>query len=458
MRAVRCIRMLSIALCAAGLLAAPAASAATLVNGGFESGDLTGWTTSETSAGSSLWTVYSGAGPLPLSGNTVPGAIEGTYAAVTDQTNASTQILYQDVTLEPGIKHRLNFVVYYESQAPIAIPSPDTLDWTVAANNQQYRVDIMDPTAAVDSVAAGDVLAPVFQTQPASPLALPPTAQAFDLSPFAGQTVRIRFAAVSNSFYLQAHVDAVSITSDGTPPETTITGGPAAGSTIRDNTPTLTFASNEAGSTFVCRVDTGTTVACSSPLTTATLADGQHTVAVTAIDALGNVDPTTAARQFTVDAVLPTPGCTLTVAQVIGTSAKDALTGTSGHDVLHGLGGKDTLKGLGDGDCLYGGSGSDKLSGGPGADRLFGGGGADRLSGGSGKDRLTGNAGADRLTDRSGVDTFSGGAGNDRIDARDTSSAGKKKADRVRCGSGSKDRARIDKGVDKTSGCEIVTG
>ena len=40
---------------------------------------------------------------------------------------------------------------------------------------------------------------------------------------------------------------------DTTPPQTTITGGPAAGSSTADRTPTFTFSSSEANSTFLCR-------------------------------------------------------------------------------------------------------------------------------------------------------------------------------------------------------------
>ena len=44
---------------------------------------------------------------------------------------------------------------------------------------------------------------------------------------------------------------------DSTPPETTIDSGPAQGSTISDITPTFTFSSDEAGSTFECSLDFG---------------------------------------------------------------------------------------------------------------------------------------------------------------------------------------------------------
>ena len=48
-----------------------------------------------------------------------------------------------------------------------------------------------------------------------------------------------------------------------TPPQATITSGPPQGGFTNDPTPTFSFASNEPGSTFVCRFDAGTFKACS---------------------------------------------------------------------------------------------------------------------------------------------------------------------------------------------------
>ncbi len=80
-----------------------------------------------------------------------------------------------------------------------------------------------------------------------------------------------------------------SFTAETTPPAASITAAPTQGSFINDRTPTFSFASNEAGSTFVCRFDAAPFTACSSPYTRGTpLADGAHTFSVKAIDAPGN--------------------------------------------------------------------------------------------------------------------------------------------------------------------------
>jgi hypothetical protein len=86
---------------------------------------------------------------------------------------------------------------------------------------------------------------------------------------------------------------------DQIPPNTTITSGPSAGTTIADSTPSFGFASTEPGSTFQCRVDGAPFAACSSPRTTAALASGAHTLRVRATDASGNTDATPASRRLT---------------------------------------------------------------------------------------------------------------------------------------------------------------
>jgi hypothetical protein len=96
-------------------------------------------------------------------------------------------------------------------------------------------------------------------------------------------------------------------TVDTTAPETTITSGPADGATIADIAPTLEFTANEPDPRFSCRVDAEPAVPCASPFTSPTLSDGQHTVAIAATDAVGNVDPTPATRTFALMTQPPPP-------------------------------------------------------------------------------------------------------------------------------------------------------
>ena len=110
--------------------------------------------------------------------------------------------------------------------------------------------------------------------------------------------VRGQAAGDPNFLDLQVTADI-----ETTAPETTITSGPPGSTT--DSTPTFGFSSSEEGSGFECRVDAEPFAACSSPHTTATLGDGQHTFEVRATDQAGNTDQTPAGGTFTVDATPP---------------------------------------------------------------------------------------------------------------------------------------------------------
>jgi hypothetical protein len=116
---------------------------------------------------------------------------------------------------------------------------------------------------------------------------------------------------------------------DTTAPNTTIGSGPSGPTS--DNTPTFAFTATESGSTFQCRVDSGSWTTCASPWTTTTLADGAHSVAVRATDAAGNTDASPATRSFTVDTQAPnTTIGSAPPAVSVGSSATVGFTSESG--------------------------------------------------------------------------------------------------------------------------------
>jgi hypothetical protein len=133
------------------------------------------------------------------------------WAAVTSQGGPGRHILYQDVALEPNVSHQLSLFAYYRSDGAMVTPSPATLSFEVA--NQQYRIDVVKPGAPIDTVDPADILTPVFATNSGDPLELAPTPLSVNLTPFAGQTVRLRFAEVDTGGFLAASTDSVSILS-----------------------------------------------------------------------------------------------------------------------------------------------------------------------------------------------------------------------------------------------------
>jgi hypothetical protein len=201
------------------LFAPGGATAATVVNGNFESGDLAGWSVGR-ATGLGDWYAYEGT-DAPIGGKQltapVPAPPQGEYAAITDELNPDTLILYQDIVLRPEYDHRLSLFAYYLSQDPIAVPNPDTLsvDDTVLGGqaNQQYRIDVMTPSAPLESIDPADILRTVFRTRPGDPKEKPPTMLTADLSAFAGQTVRLRIANAAHEETFNAGLDAVAVAS-----------------------------------------------------------------------------------------------------------------------------------------------------------------------------------------------------------------------------------------------------
>jgi hypothetical protein len=110
---------------------------------------------------------------------------------------------------------------------------------------------------------------------------------------------------------------------DTTPPDTTITSGPSATTTA--TTSSFSFSATETGSTFQCKLDSGSWAGCASPKSLLGLALGSHVFAVRATDSAANVDATPASRSWTVEAEPapepePSPSpeekCTTTVSSV----------------------------------------------------------------------------------------------------------------------------------------------
>jgi D-alanyl-D-alanine carboxypeptidase len=182
----------------------------TIVMEDFESGAITNW--QAVGGGSGSWFVYSNGHKAPDPAQSdpnvpfdVPDPPQGRFAAVTDMNGPGTRILYRDLRL--GGSFTLQATVFYVGAGPFS--SPATLAYDTPEANQQFRIDLVGPSAPIDSVAKSDVLVNVFHTSPADPARRQPTEARVDLSALAGQTVRLRLATTVNQGPLRVGVDNI---------------------------------------------------------------------------------------------------------------------------------------------------------------------------------------------------------------------------------------------------------
>ncbi|MGB2875966.1 MAG: hypothetical protein WBB76_10910 [Gaiellaceae bacterium] len=110
--------------------------------------------------------------------------------------------------------------------------------------------------------------------------------------------------ALTIALLAAALVPGVAGGAEDTPPETTITSGPA--DPVASSSASFTFTSDQPGSRFGCALDRQSFRACSSPKTYAGLSDGVHTFFVFALNN-GMSDPTPASWTWTIDTVPPPP-------------------------------------------------------------------------------------------------------------------------------------------------------
>lgn len=190
------------------LMLVPGARAASVVNGDFETGTLAGWSVAEEGEGE--WIAYSGtSNPVGSEAPPLINPPQGTFAASTIQGGPGTHILYQDVVVGSGSEEVLQLYAYYDSEGTLVTPESGALSGV--SPNQQYRIDVMDPLAPIDSVDPADILATVLATKAGDPQALAPKVFTADLTNFKGQTVRLRMAEADTQGYFVAGVDSVSI-------------------------------------------------------------------------------------------------------------------------------------------------------------------------------------------------------------------------------------------------------
>jgi hypothetical protein len=208
----------AIAMC---LCMSPARALELITNGGFETGDFTGWTVDVQPGGAGAFFAADNSVPpggglfaLPFGPNPSVGPRSGNFYAVSDQTGASAQTLIQSFTVPgPGLLVNLSFALFvndWSGAGPIV--NPAGLDYT-ATPNQHARVDLLTSAATAFDTSAG-VLSTFYLGVDAGPGPHDYTDYNFDLTPFvgAGGTFQLRFADVETEGFLNQGVDNVSIT------------------------------------------------------------------------------------------------------------------------------------------------------------------------------------------------------------------------------------------------------
>lgn len=107
-----------------------------------------------------------------------------------------------------------------------------------------------------------------------------------------GKPVRASDAAGNRDPLRATHAWTISAA-----PDTSITSGPSG--TTRSSSASFEFTSSEVNSSFECKLDSASWVACSSPQALTGLSDGPHIFSVRATDQAGNTDASPATTTWT---------------------------------------------------------------------------------------------------------------------------------------------------------------
>jgi len=205
----RLVHGLALLLCSSVFLAN---ASQLIVNGGFETGNLSGWTVATqpgSIAGSNFFAV-SGT-TTPQSGLSTAGPASGSFYAVSDGSGPEAHALIQSFTIPgPASSVVLSFSLFVNSLGG-SIVNPIGLDFTDGAN-QHARVDILKAGASAFDTGAG-VLKNFYLGTDAGPNPNAYTNDTFNITSLVGGggTFQLRFAEVDNVNFLNMGVDNVSI-------------------------------------------------------------------------------------------------------------------------------------------------------------------------------------------------------------------------------------------------------
>lgn len=183
-----------------------------VTNGDFEAGGLAGWTTAENPSTQSGCGFFRYSGTQSFNGNSIQAPPEGTHAVSSDSLDPPcSSAIYQEITVPSGAEVSCFLIYYYENFTDEFILGPGLNSSDVGTANQQARIDIMTENAGNFNTGSG-VLENLVQTEPGDPNTLDYTTLVFDLTDYAGSTVKLRAAQASNRGVILFAIDAVSCT------------------------------------------------------------------------------------------------------------------------------------------------------------------------------------------------------------------------------------------------------
>ena len=224
-----------------------------ITNGGFETGDFTGWTLNTESGSQGQGSFYNqtAATALPVEPNQTVGPASGSRYAIASEGGATADALSQTFTVPgPSGKVTLSYDMFVNSFASSVIGAQG-LDFK-GAPNQQARVDLLTSTALPLSTAPLDLLQTFYDGVDSAATANPHpyTHYTFDITSLVGQggTYTLRFAQVDNQNVLALGVDNVSVqyTPGTLPPPAPFTIAISPGTALGGGPqPTLTLTLNQ---------------------------------------------------------------------------------------------------------------------------------------------------------------------------------------------------------------------
>jgi hypothetical protein len=187
-----------------------------LTNGGFETGDFTGWNTGTEAGSNGSLSVQSGT-TGPNSGLSNVGPASGSFFALTDQGGPGAYALAQSFTVDANATDVvLSFDLFANDYAGVV--DPGTLDYT-SGPRQFATADLLVNGANIFSTAGADVIQNFYSGADGGANPNPYTHYSFDITGLVapGGTYQIRFGEADNQLFFNMGVDNVSVEETTTP-------------------------------------------------------------------------------------------------------------------------------------------------------------------------------------------------------------------------------------------------